>query len=219
MKRTAIAALGAAMIATLGASSATRAATVDFGVGAFDGSITFTGPSLDQSTALDLDLAFLVVMEVGADDESGLALFDLVTLSPTQIIYGSGVGPGSLGADVTLKWPMVIGPGTDAFTETLTTVTSINRATSDQIALKLTGTVNDSDGLFVNAPVLLSLTASQALGSIQVGFTNASTSVTPSVPEASTWAMMALGFAALGCVGFRKRLNLGRVAGNGAPSV
>ncbi len=31
--------------------------------------------------------------------------------------------------------------------------------------------------------------------------------------------MMALGFTALGYVGFRKRLNLGRMAGNGALSV
>ena len=65
MKRSVIAALSAAVIAMLGASSAAEAATIDFGVTSFDGSITFLGgSSLDQSTTLDLDLSFLVVNEI-----------------------------------------------------------------------------------------------------------------------------------------------------------
>lgn len=149
MKRTVIAGLGAAMIATLAAGGAAEAATIDFGVTAFDGSIGYTGSSLDQSTLLDLDLSFLVVNEVFSDDQSGLALFDPISLSAmtsppsSQIIYGSGTGPGPLGADVILSWPTVVGPGTDVFTETLTTVMSVNRGTTDQIGLKLTGTVSD----------------------------------------------------------------------------
>lgn len=211
MKRTVIAGLGAAMIATLAAGGAAEAATIDFGVTAFDGSIGYTGSSLDQSTLLDLDLSFLVVNEVFSDDQSGLALFDPISLSAmtsppsSQIIYGSGTGPGPLGADVILSWPTVVGPGTDVFTETLTTVMSVNRGTTDQIGLKLTGTVSDFAGSFVNVPVLLSLTASQASGSIGVEFTNTSTSVTPSIPEPSTWAMMALGFAVLGFAALRRR--------------
>jgi hypothetical protein len=210
MKRSVMAALGAAMIATLAAGAAAEAATIDFGVISIAGSITFLGgSSLDQSTALDLDLAGLAVNGISPGDESGLALFDVISLtamtSPpsTQIIYTSGLGP--LGADVILTWPMVVGPGTDVFTETLTTVTSINRATTDEIGLKLTGMVSDTDKSFVNVPIMVNLTASESNGLIDVEFTNATTSVTPSIPEPSTWVMMALGFGALGYAGFRRR--------------
>jgi hypothetical protein len=211
MKRSVITALGAAVIAMLGGSSAAEAATIDFGVISVDGSITFTGgSSLDQSTVLDLDLSFLAVNEILPGDESGLDFFDPVSLtantSPvsSQIIYTSGLGP--LGAVVTLTWVASVGPGTgDTFTETLTTVAAINRAVTDEIGLELTGTVSDNMGLFFNAPILLNLTASESNGLIDVEFTNATTSVTPSVPEPSAWVMMALGFGALGYAGFRRR--------------
>jgi hypothetical protein len=209
MKRSVIAALGAAIIAMFGTSSATEAATIDFGVISIDGSITFMGgSSLDQSTILDLDLAFLAVNEISPSDESGVALNDVISLtamtSPPsrQIIYASGLGP--LDADVTLTWVATVGPDAGSvFTETLTTVAAINRAVSDQIGLKLTGTV--SGGSFLNVPVMLNLTASESMGLIDVEFTNATTSVTPSVPEPSTWVMMAVGFGALGYAGFRRR--------------
>lgn len=210
MKLSVVTALSGAVIAMLGASSAVEAATIDFGVISIDGSITFLGGgSLDKSTTLDLDLAGLAVNETSPGDEFGLALFDAISLtamtSPpsSQIIYTSGLG--SLGADVILTWPMVVGPGTDVFTETLTTVTSINRAVSDQIGLKLTGTVSDSGGSFLNVPITLNLTASESGGLIDVEFTNATTTITPSIPEPSTWVMMALGFGALGYAGFRRR--------------
>jgi hypothetical protein len=211
MKTSVITALSAAVIAMLAASSAAEAATIDFGVTSFDGSITFLGgSSLDQSTTLDLDLSFLLVNEILLGDESGVALSDVISLtantSPpsSQIIYASGLGP--LGADVVLTWVASVGPGAgDVFTETLTTVAAINRAVTDQIGLKLTGTVTDSGGSFINVPITLNLTASESMGLIDVEFTNATTSVTPSIPEPSTWAMMALGFGALGYAGFRRR--------------
>ena len=209
MKRSVIAALGAAVIAMLASGAAAEAATIGFGVASVDGSITFLGgSSLDQSTTLDLDLSFLRVNEISPGDESGVAIDEVVSLtamtSPpsSQIIYASGLGP--LGADLTLTWVATVGPGVgDVFTETLTTVAAINRAVSDQIGLKLTGTV--SGGSFLNAPVMLNLTASESMGLIDVEFTNATTSVTPSVPEPSTWVMMGLGFGALGYAGFRRR--------------
>jgi hypothetical protein len=210
MKRSVIAALGATVIAMLAASSAAEAATIDFGVISVDGSITFLGgSSLDQSTTLDLDLAFLEVNEILPGDESGLTFFDPISLtamtSPPskQIIYTSGLGP--LGANVILTWPEVVGPTTDVFTETLTTVAAINRAVNDEIGLELTGMVSDKDGLFANVPIMLNLTASESNGLIDVEFTNATTSVTPSIPEPSTWVMVALGFGALGYAGFRRR--------------
>jgi hypothetical protein len=209
MKCSVIAALSAAVIAMLAASSAARAAAIAFGASSVDGSITFLGgPFLDQSTTLDLDLSFLRVNEISPVDESGVAIDDVLSLtamtSPTssQIIYASGLGP--LGADVVLTWVATVGPGAgDVFTETLTNVAAINRAVSDQIGLKLTGTV--SGGSFLNVPITLNLTASESMGLIDVEFTNATTSVTPSIPEPSTWVMMGLGFGALGYAGFRRR--------------
>jgi PEP-CTERM motif len=209
MKSAFVAALGVAALVTLGASSAARAAMIDFSVVAFDGAVTYTGVSLDASASLDLDQATLLVSEVKPGDSSGLALFDPVTLSAltsppsSNIIYGTGTGPTPLGADVILSWTA----GTDTFTETLTTATSINRGTADEIGLILSGTLSDTGGLFTDSPVVLILTADQAGGpgqTISLSFTNTS-SVAPAIPETSTWAMMALGFGALGYAASRRR--------------
>jgi hypothetical protein len=213
MRCSATAALGAAAIAMLGASSATHAAAVNFDFSAFDASILHDGTSLSDSTFLDLDDALELVTSVVPGEASGLNEGDAITLagatSPTlsnAIIYGSG--PGPLGANVILSWPMASGPGVDAFTETLTTVTTIVTAPSDPdfIGVTLTGTITDSMGLFMNAPVVLLFTATQAGANIpSVAFSNSTTSVTPSIPEPSTWVMMALGFGVLGYAGFRRR--------------
>jgi hypothetical protein len=61
MNRSVIAALGAVVIVTLGASSAAEAGTIDFGVLALSDSIIYSGTSLEVSTALDLDLAIFLV--------------------------------------------------------------------------------------------------------------------------------------------------------------
>jgi hypothetical protein len=213
MKCSATAAFGAVVIAMLGASSATHAAAVNFDFSAFDASILHDGTSLSDSTFLDLDHALELVTSVVPGEASGLVEGDAITLagatSPTlsnAIIYGSG--PGPLGANVILSWPMASGPGVDAFTETLTTVTTIVTAPSDPdfIAVTLTGTITDSMGLFMNAPVVLMFTATQAGANIpSVAFSNSTTGVTPAIPEPSTWVMMALGFGVLGYAGFRRR--------------
>jgi len=204
------------MIATLGTSSTTQAAAINFNFSALDGSIVHDGASLSDSTYLDLDSALELVTSLGSGDDSGLNESDTITLTgattPTlnnAIIYNST--PGPLGANVVLTWPMVLGPGVDTFTETLTRVSSIAivpNVDPDFITVTLTGRVSDAEGLFTNAPVTLMFTATQAGGNIpSVAFSNSTTAVTPSIPEASTWAMMALGFGALGYVGFRRRVN------------
>jgi hypothetical protein len=199
------------MIATLGADSAVRAATIDFGVVGISGTITYTGSNLEASTAIDLDDATLFVSGTGPGDDSGLAAFDTVSVfapSPpdTNIIYGFGTGTSPLAPEVVLSWTGSQG----AFTETLTTVKEVARDPSslNSIAVTLLGTVTGPPGSgFVDTPVSLILTANQDGGpgnTVTVSFSNAS-DVAPSIPEPSTWVMMALGFGALGYGGFRRR--------------
>jgi hypothetical protein len=214
MKSSTVAAFGAVAIATVGAVSAAQASIVSFDFVALDGSITYTGTSLDVSTALDLDGATLLVSEVGAGDASGLHPFDTVGLSAAtsppsnEIEYGST--PGPLGADVIVSWPS----GVDTFTETLTTVKSIDRTTLNEIAVTLTGTLSDTGGTFTDAPVLLMMHATQDFEHTlppQVTFTNISAA--SAVPELSTWAMMALGFGGLGyAASRRRRVNISALA-------
>jgi hypothetical protein len=211
MKTSVVAALGAAMIATLGADSAVRAATIDFGVVGIGGTIVSTGSSLEESTALDLDDTTLFVSGTGPGDDSGLAAFDTVSVfapSPpdTNIIYGFGTGTSPLAPEVVLSWTGSQG----AFTETLTTVKEVARDPSspNSIGVTLLGTVTGPPGSgFIDTPVSLTLTANQEGGpgkTVTVSFSNAS-GVAPSIPEPSTWVMMALGFGALGYGGFRRR--------------
>lgn len=202
MKSSVPAALGAVMFA-FGLTSNAQAAVINFSAAVF-GHATYTGASLDTSTAIDLDDSSLVVGETAHDDASGLKHFDIVTLSPTFITYGSGAGPGALpGAGVIKSW---VGATGDAFTETLTTVESINRGTPNAITVKLSGTVSDTAGDFVDTPVFLILSANQVGGpgtALSVLFTD--TTLVAAVPETSTWVMMALGFAGLGLAAARRR--------------
>ena len=94
MKRSAIAGLGAAVIAMLGASSAAQAAMINFTVVNIDGTPTYTGTTLEDLSAVDIDNGFLIVQEVDPSDDSGLTPGDSnVSLSPTNIVYGTGSGP------------------------------------------------------------------------------------------------------------------------------
>jgi hypothetical protein len=212
MKTSVVATLGAALIATLGVDSAVRAATIDFGVVGIGGTIGSTGSDLEESTALDLDDATLLVSGIGPGDDSGLAAFDTVSVfapsaSDTNIIFGSGTGTSPLAPEVVVSWTGSQG----AFTETLTTVKDVarNPSSPDSIGVTLLGTVTGPPGSgFVDAPISLTLTANQDGGpgnTITVSFSNASGAVTASIPESSTWVMMALGFGALGYAAFRRR--------------
>jgi PEP-CTERM motif-containing protein len=211
MKPSVVAALGAALIATFGVDSAVRAATIDFGVVGIGGTIGSTGSDLEESTALDLDDTTLFVSGIGPGDDSGLAAFDTVSVfapSPpdTDIIYGFGTGTSPLASEVVVSWTGSQG----AFTETLTTVKEVARDPTipDSIGVTLLGMVTGPPGSgFVDTPVSLTLSATQDGGpgnTITVSFTNAS-GVAPSIPEPSTWVMMALGFGALGYAAFRRR--------------
>jgi PEP-CTERM motif len=212
MKRSGVAALGAAVIATFAAGSAAEAVTINFNMTAYNGSIDHNGSSLSDSTFLDIDSATLLVVSVGTGDASGLHEGDPVAFTmPTshEIIYGTAPGPLPADDFVVLSWPESPAPGADIFTETLIAVTAIVVAPTidaDFIGVTLTGTVTDSKGLFAaDTPVTLRLTATEAGDNIpSVSFSNTSL-LTPSIPEPSTWVMMALGFGALGYAASRHR--------------
>jgi hypothetical protein len=96
--------------------------------------------------------------------------------------------------------------GSDTFTETLISALSIKRPINE-IDLTLSGTLADASGVFTDSPVLLLLAISQPdgpLGDISALFATTSGGVV-ATPEAPTWAMMALGFAALGYAVSRRR--------------
>jgi hypothetical protein len=198
--------LGSDVVAT-GSGTIDRAGMM-FSVATLGGTLLYTGgPTLDESSSLDLDGALLIVTNIGAGDQSGLSLFpdgpdSTVTLT-SPINYGSGSGtldtPIVGGGHILETWT---GVGGDLFTETLSEVLSINRATPDEITVTFSGTLSDLDSLFVARPAELILSADQSGGpgaAVGVSITNTASNV----PEPSTWAMMLLGFAGLGFVGWR----------------
>lgn len=181
---------------------------VAFSATTLGGTLLYTGgPTLDVSSSLDLDLALLIVTYISAGDQSGLTLFpdgpdSTVTLT-SPIDYGSGSGsldtPIVGGDHIFETW---VGVGGDLFTETLSKVLSINRATPDVIIVVLSGTLSDSGGLFVNRPATLILNADQSTGpgaAVAASITNTASNI----PEPYTWAMMLIGFAWLGYAGYR----------------
>jgi PEP-CTERM motif len=199
--RIVVPALAAALLAGIGASSAAQASVIDFGVKANGGTITFTGTRLNNSSALDLDGSTLTVEDIGPGDNSGLAQDDTITVTPTNIQYGTGI----LMHDITKSWTGSTGPEAgDVFTEVLDSVVSIDRTTRNAITVELSGVVNDTMGLFKDTPAFMLLAATQVGGpgrAISVSLTN---SAVTSVPEPSTWVMMGLGFVGLGYAAVRR---------------
>ena len=208
-----IPAIAAVVIGTAGVSSSAQAALVDFGVAALGGTITYSGgATLDTSSAVDLDGALLAVSNVGPGDQSGLSVFpggtdNTVTLSH-PISYGSGTGIVNtpiLGGDIFKTWTGLVNGVSDSFTETLNNVVEIDRGTANAITVTLSGLLSDSLGLFTNTPANLILGVNEVGGpgdAISASFTN--TAFSSSVPEPSTWLMMALGFVGLGYAAVRR---------------
>ena len=167
-----IPALAAVVIATAGASSAARAALVDFGVAALGGTITYSGgATLDKSSLVDLDDALLIVTTIGAGDDSGLSVFpggtdDTVTLTH-PIDFGTGTGIVNtpiIGGDIFKTWTGLVNGVSDSFTETLSNVVEIDRGTANAITVTLSGTLSDSLNMFTNTPAHLILGVNEVGG-------------------------------------------------------
>jgi PEP-CTERM motif len=204
--------LAVALIAGLGASSAAQAAVhiIDFSVDISStggGTLSYIpggSSTLDKSSSFDFDGTKLVVEGVGSDDNSsGLVAGDPISLAPSDILYGTGMGGTPiLNAPIVKSWTASDG---DVFTEKLTEVASINRGTTDDITVKFTGEVTDTFGLFDMTPASMTLAATQDGGpgaAISVSLTNFAK--TSPVPEPSTWVMMGLGFVSLGYAAVRR---------------
>jgi len=185
-------ALAAAFIATVGASSAAQAARIDFAFVALGNGISAAPTPLQDATSLNLDDASILVSATLAGDASGLSPGDALSISPTDIDFAAV----SAADPLTKSWTGTNG----SFTETLTTVSSVDRTSPNSVTWDLTGTV--TGGGFHNVPVSMIIDATQSGGPgavISVSGTNSS-----AIPEPSTWVMMALGFAGLGFLGYRK---------------
>ncbi len=204
--------LAVALIAGLGASSAAQAAVhiIDFSVDISStggGTLSYVpggASTLDKSSSFDFDGTKLVVEAVGPEDNSsGLVAGDPITLAPSLIDYGTGMGGGTImNGPIEKSWTAADG---DKFTEILTDVVSINRGTTDDITVKLSGTVSDTMGLFDMTPATMTLAATQDGGpgaGISVSLTNFAK--TSAIPEPSTWVMMGLGFVSLGYAAVRR---------------
>jgi hypothetical protein len=210
-------ALAIFFVATLGANSAVQATLIDFGLAALGGTVTYSGgATLDKSSSLDLDSALLIAEEVGAGDKSGLSVFpagpDNTVVLTHPINYGSGTGVVDtpiVGGSIFKTWTGFVNGASDSFTETLTTVTEIDRATVNAITVTLSGSLTDTAGLFKDAPAKLILSANEAAGAggaISTSMTDAAATLTRSsgTPEPSTWVMMVLGFVGLGYAAIRR---------------
>jgi hypothetical protein len=184
-------ALAAVLLATIGASSAAQAARIDFAFVALGNGISASPTPLQDATELNLDGSILEVSGVGAGDASGLAAGNTFSVSPTDIMFGLVTAANP----VIKSWTGTFG----AFKETLTAVTSVDRTSPNAVTWDLTGTV--TGGGFHNAPVSMIIDATQSGGPGNVISVSGSNST---IPEPSTWVMMALGFAGLGFLGYRK---------------
>jgi hypothetical protein len=210
-------ALAAAFIATVGAGSAAHAAVnvINFAIDDSGGTLSYTGTTLQSSTAFDLDGSTLEVSALGpTDNSSGLSIGDPIAVTtgavpPTDIVYGPGSGASALPFSVTKTWTATTAEGVtpigDVFTETLTNVLRINRTSPNALTVYLAGTVSDTAGNFMDVPAFLILQANQVGGPgtvISSSLTN--TTVLSGVPEPSTWVMLALGFIGLGYAAVRR---------------
>jgi len=197
-------ALAAVFIAALSAGSAAKAGVINFSAVALCPAsctgITYSGPSLGASTGIDLDGSTWEVAVLRSGDDSGLSV-GAGLLGPTAATYGALSGPGlnlTLLTPIVKTWTGAFG----SFTETLTTLTEIDRG-ANAISFFLTGTVTGGDYHDTPATLVFSLTQAGGPGNvISASLTNHA--VSSPVPEPSTWAMMALGFAGLGYAAVRR---------------
>ncbi len=187
--------MAAAALAAMVFAGATQAATIqiDFGVIPVGGMPSFTGASLDTSTAFNFGGGSYVVNQIGAGDQSTLAFLDPVSL--TNITYGPG-NVGALTDNLVKSWTTNEG----TFTETLTSFIA-NRGSPNALTLLLAGTLTGPGGVNQNAFAILS--ANQVGSAVDWSLTNTSALLATPLPAALP--LFASGLGALGLLGWRRK--------------
>jgi len=201
-----LAALAVVAVLGLGATNTQAAIVINFG-GAPVGTILATVPpgnSINTATTITVPTGFTVT-SIGAGDQSGLS-----TVAPNNTFT---VNPGtwvlSPGTPTTLvkSWQTTAG----TFTETLNTLTNIDRTTTNALILFYSGTLT-GPGITGSQPAFMEATFNQVQGppngAITASLTDTSTPP-PGVPEPSTMVLAGLG--ALGLIGYglRRRKAMG----------
>jgi hypothetical protein len=194
-KRLTMAAAALAAVVLTGSAQAATI-TINFGVITIGGTPSYTGASLDQSTAFNFGSGTFIVNQIGAGDQSTLALGGLVLLSNPN--YGSG-NIGSLTGDMTKSW--TTGAGT--FTETLTSFI-INRGTPDAITLLLAGTLTGPGGISQDAFAIVNANQVGGPGNA-VNWSLTDTSTLSGTPLPAALPLFATGLGALALLARRRK--------------
>jgi hypothetical protein len=182
-----------------------QAALMDFSLNpATTATPSYTGSTLDTSTAFNLGALTAVVGTVSGSDTTGAVSGESVSFSTASFTYGSGTGGTS---PISLTKTFAGTGGT--YTETLTSVEVTSRATANQINLELFGVLNGPAGSgFVNTPAGLLLSATQAGGTtFAVSWSGTELSNPPNnpTPLPAALPLFASGLGALGLLGWRKK--------------
>ena len=194
--------MAAAALAAVMFAGSVQAATIqiDFGLIPIGGTPSFTGASLDTSTAFDFGGGSYTVNQIGPGDQSTLALSDTVSL--TNFSYGSG-NSGTLTSDLIKTWTTAAG----TFTETLTSFIA-NRLTPNALTLVLAGTLLGPGG--IDQPAFAILNANEVGGAgnaVNWSLTNTSSLVgtTPLPAALPLFASVVTGLSAFGLIGWRRK--------------
>jgi hypothetical protein len=195
-----------------------QAAQMDFSIGFFGGTPSYTGASLDLSTAFNLGGGTYQVSGVGSGDTTGIIAGAILSILPASFSYGSGTG-SLVGLSTNVIKTFTVGVNT--FTETLSSIVVTSRSSANQINLELLGVLNGPG--FVNTPAGFLLSATQSGGPGATACSGHLCAVSWSATEQSNppgftplpaaLPLFASGLGALGLLGWRrKRKNAAAIA-------
>ena len=193
-----------------------QAALMDFAISPLGGTPSYTGATLDSSTAFYLGGGTYQVSNVNAADTTGVTVGAALSIVPDTFTYGSSTGIAQA-ISVTKTFTTTGGSFPGLYTETLTSIAVLSRA-ANTIDLELFGVLNGPAGSgFSNTPAGLLLDANQSGGpGNSVAWSATELSNPPPLggtPLPAALPLFASGLGALGMLGWRrKRKNAAAIA-------